>query len=45
MKRQKDVDNVIRLFFDNLDGWEKKNGIKFGAGTTSKTRKGYQKIK
>lgn len=44
-EKAKDVDNVIRLFFDNLDGWEKKNGIKFGAGTTSKTRKGYQKIK
>ena len=34
-EKPKDVDNAIRLFFNNLDGWEKKNGIKFGKRNTS----------
>ena len=39
-EKPKDVDNAIRLFFNNLDGWEKKTGIKFGKRNTS----GYKKI-
>lgn len=39
-EKPKDVDNAIRLFFNNLDGWEKKTGIKFG----KKNTRGYKKI-
>ena len=39
-EKAKDVDNVIRLFFDNLDGWEKVNSLKFGKRVT----RGYKKI-
>lgn len=35
------VDNIIRLFFNNLDDWDKKPCIKFGKRSTS----GYQRDK
>lgn len=34
-EKPKEVGNIIRLFFSNLDGWEKANSIKFGKRNTS----------
>ncbi|MGO3074092.1 VapE domain-containing protein [Lactococcus laudensis] len=39
-EKPKEVDNIIRLFFSNLDGWEKVNSLKFGKRVT----RGYKKI-
>ncbi|GFH41440.1 VapE domain-containing protein [Lactococcus insecticola] len=38
-EQKKTVDNVIRLFFNNLDGWEPKKSLKFG----KKVARGWQK--